>query len=80
MQKTNSSKFIFLILLLPLLLTGCYDRYELDNLAYVVAIGADPGEEGNIDITYQTLLFEFLNLRSIRQLIAYQYLLLSHSG
>ena len=39
--------------MLPLFLTGCYDRYELDNLAYVVAIGADPGEEGNIDITYQ---------------------------
>lgn len=55
MQKINSSKFIFLILLLPLFLTGCYDRYELDNLAYVIAIGVDPSDEGggNKNITYQ---------------------------
>lgn len=53
MQKTNSSKFIFIILLLPLFLTGCYDRYELDNLAYVIAIGIDPAENGNVNITYQ---------------------------
>ena len=55
MQKINSAKFIFIILLLPLFLTGCYDRYELDNLAYVVAIGVDPSDEGggNKNITYQ---------------------------
>ncbi len=55
MQKTHSSKFIFLILIsiLPLFLTGCYDRFELDNLAYVIAIGVDAGENGNVDITYQ---------------------------
>ena len=53
MSKTNNAKFIFLILLLPLFLTGCYDRFELDNLAYVIAIGVDPGENGNVNITYQ---------------------------
>lgn len=53
MQTTNNSKFIYLILLLPFFLTGCYDRYELDNLAYAIAIGVDSGENGNVDITYQ---------------------------
>ena len=53
MSKTNNAKFIFLILLLPLFLTGCYDRFELDNLAYVIAIGVDTGENGNVNITYQ---------------------------
>lgn len=53
MQRTNNSKFIFIILLMPLFLTGCYDRFELDNLAYVIAIGIDPGENGNVNISYQ---------------------------
>lgn len=45
-------KLLFL-LLVPLLLTGCYDRKELDDLAYVIAIGIDKGEGKNLDITYQ---------------------------
>lgn len=54
MQQTNQAKFIFLIFLLPLFLNGCYDRFELDNLAYVIAIGVDKGSgDNNLDITYQ---------------------------
>lgn len=55
MRNTNKSKFIFLTLicLLPIFLTGCYDRYELDNLAYVIAVGVDQGKNNNVDITYQ---------------------------
>ncbi|MBQ9314199.1 MAG: Ger(x)C family spore germination protein [Clostridia bacterium] len=53
MQQINQTKFIILIVILPLLLCGCYDRFELDNLAYVVAIGADIGSGENLDITYQ---------------------------
>lgn len=52
MQQIYKAKF-FLILLLPLFLCGCYDRFELDNLAYVIAVGADPGSGDNLDITYQ---------------------------
>ena len=48
-------KLLF-ILLIPLLLTGCYDRKELDDLAYVIAIGIDKGEEKNLDITYQVAI------------------------
>ena len=44
------------MLLIPLLLTGCYGKTELDDLAYAIAIGADiseSGDEGDLDITYQ---------------------------
>lgn len=53
MQKINHSKFIFMIFFIPLILSGCYDRFEVDDLAYVIAIGADVGENNQIDITYQ---------------------------
>ncbi|MBQ9280387.1 MAG: Ger(x)C family spore germination protein [Clostridia bacterium] len=44
---------IMVILLIPLLLAGCYNKKELDNLAYVIAIGADKDEGQNLKITYQ---------------------------
>lgn len=53
MQKTNHAKFIILMLFIPFILNGCYDRFEVDDLAYVIAIGADVGENDQIDITYQ---------------------------
>lgn len=56
MQQIHQAKFIFLIFLLPLFLNGCYDRFELDNLAYVIAIGADIGSGENLDITYQVAI------------------------
>lgn len=53
MQKTNIAKYIILILITPFFLSGCYDRFELDNLAYVIAIGADVGSGENLNISYQ---------------------------
>ncbi len=44
---------ILIICLLPFLITGCYDRKELDDLAYVIALGMDKGENENLNITYQ---------------------------
>lgn len=44
---------IFVLLLIPLLFTGCYNKKELDNLAYVIAIGADKADGQNLNITYQ---------------------------
>ena len=44
------------ILFITLLLSGCYGKTELDDLAYAIAIGADISESGdgsNLDITYQ---------------------------
>ena len=46
----------FLIIILTLctfLLTGCYNKKELDNLAYVIALGADVGSGDELNITYQ---------------------------
>ena len=50
---------LFPLLLSCLLLTGCYGKSELDDLAYVVAMGADvspSGDESNVQITYQVAL------------------------
>lgn len=45
---------IFFSILLSLSITGCYNKAELDNYAYVIGLGFDVGEEeGNINITYQ---------------------------
>lgn len=56
-------KFNFILMLLSiLLLTGCYGKNELDDLAYVIAIGVDDysgdGNENNKEIlaTYQIAL------------------------
>ena len=56
MQQIHSAKFYILIFLLPLFLCGCYDRFEVDNLAYVIAIGADLGSGDNLEITYQVAI------------------------
>lgn len=47
---------LIIMLFIPLLLSGCYGKTELDDLAYAIAIGADlseSGDEGELDITYQ---------------------------
>ena len=45
-----------LLVLSFLFLTGCYNKKELDNLAYVIAIGADEGEKQDLSITYQVAI------------------------
>ncbi|MTI47611.1 MAG: Ger(x)C family spore germination protein [Firmicutes bacterium] len=42
-----------LLLILSLFLTGCWDALELEEQAYVVAVGMDLGEGDNYYITYQ---------------------------
>lgn len=44
---------LILLFMTLILLTGCYNKKELDNLAYVVAIGADKAENNELSITYQ---------------------------
>ncbi len=51
-MRNKISFFIFLIFSV-FLLTGCYSKKELDNLAYVIAIGADVGSGDELNITYQ---------------------------
>ena len=49
-------KFITLFLILTLSLfslSGCHSTYNIDNLAYVVALGLDVGENNKIKISFQ---------------------------
>ena len=41
-----------------LLLTGCWDKVEIEDLAYVIAIGLDKTEGENLVITYQIAIPE----------------------
>jgi spore germination protein KC len=41
-------------LIVPLLLTGCYDKIELEDQAFVTAMGFDKGPNNTIDITVRT--------------------------
>lgn len=49
----NKNFLIILLTLSTFLLTGCYNKKELDNLAYVIALGADVGSGDELNITYQ---------------------------
>lgn len=48
--------WIILISLLPAVLTGCWDRKELDTMAIIQAVGIDRTEDGQISLTLQLLL------------------------
>ncbi|WP_161568356.1 Ger(x)C family spore germination protein [Anaerobacillus alkaliphilus] len=41
--------FLFLVVLLG----GCWDRTEIEEVALVIAIGLDKGENGSVKVTYQ---------------------------
>lgn len=45
-----------LILLIPGMITGCWDRKEMDELALVMASGVDLTEDGQLEITVQIAL------------------------
>jgi len=47
---------LFIIILLSSILSGCYDSVEVDDLAYVIAIGVDKGIMDNLRITLQFAL------------------------
>lgn len=48
-----NKKTKILLLLLPLFLSGCYDSREIDETAYIVALGIDKGEGGEYSYTFQ---------------------------
>ncbi len=48
-----NKKSRFLIFLLPVFLSGCYDRKEIDETAYIVALGIDKGENREYSYTFQ---------------------------
>ncbi len=48
----NKVALLFL-LLLPLFLSGCYDNQEIDETAYIVALGIDKGNNSEYSYTFQ---------------------------
>jgi Ger(x)C family germination protein len=44
---------ILIYILVPLFLSGCWDKVELEELGYVAAIGVDKGEKGKLSVTFQ---------------------------
>lgn len=52
----NKSKLIFFLLsicFLCTIMTGCYDRRELDDMAYPIALGLDKGDDNYLKMTLQ---------------------------
>ncbi len=48
-----SSVFLGVLFFISIL-TGCYDNREIEDLAYVIAIGIDEAEGDNFNLTFQT--------------------------
>lgn len=44
------------IMLCAVTFSGCYDNSEIENLAYVIAIGIDEAEENSFSLTFQTAI------------------------
>jgi spore germination protein KC len=44
---------VLIVILLILSCSGCSDRIELEEQAYVTALGIDKGKDNNLSITYQ---------------------------
>ncbi|TDB53176.1 MULTISPECIES: Ger(x)C family spore germination protein [Bacillaceae] len=51
----NHNKRIFLLILILFLLTGCWSKKELTDLAIVAAMGIDKTEDGKYDLTLQII-------------------------
>lgn len=54
-MKGKRAIFVLLILFIPLLTTGCWNRRELDKVGIVTAIGIDKGEDNKIEYTVQII-------------------------
>jgi hypothetical protein len=50
--------FLFFVAFAFFIFTGCWDRVEIENRAFVVAIGIDKGEEKNYAVTLSVPVYE----------------------
>lgn len=51
MSKRRKLLSLLLAVLLFVPLTGCYDRVELEGIAFVLALAVDKAEDGNLEVT-----------------------------
>lgn len=55
MNKSFKSLVLILIISFSaVLISGCYDSNEIDDLAYVIAIGIDKADKNSFNLTFQT--------------------------
>lgn len=45
---------VMAVIIISAVLTGCYDNTEIEDLAYVVAIGIDEADNNSFNLTFQT--------------------------
>lgn len=50
------AKYLALLLAVGLLLAGCWDRKEVEDMGFVVAIGLDQGPDGTVVVTFQVAI------------------------
>ena len=53
LEMKRQVKLFFIMILITISVTGCWDRLELEEQAYVVVIGMDKGVGNTLNITYQ---------------------------
>jgi spore germination protein KC len=53
MKRKKYVTFVLNIICISLLLTGCWSQRELTNIAFVIAIGVDEGENKNYKVSFQ---------------------------
>jgi spore germination protein KC len=49
---------VICLFLVPILLSGCYDRQEIDNMVYILALGFDKGKQDRLMLTVQYATFK----------------------
>lgn len=55
-KKIKNISLLLCIVLCIVTLSGCYDNSEIEDLAYVIAIGIDEAESNSFDLTFQTAI------------------------
>ena len=55
-MKIKYLSLLCIIIICLVSLTGCYDAQGIENLAYVVALGIDKGENNKIKLSLQIAL------------------------
>ncbi|MCC3373964.1 Ger(x)C family spore germination protein [Cohnella sp. REN36] len=56
MRSARNSRFILFFLFVCLMLAGCWDRREMDEIALVMASGTDMTDDGQVELTLQIAL------------------------